>query len=113
MAFTTYFMNIANPYIKINQKPNSADLYKLFYDNIQQSQIRNKKHLDIFTNLIEQEVRRINVVTDDPVEQNIIRENTTLLMKLDKDIRDIYVAEQAGFLDALRTVFKFQGPDVR
>ena len=58
--FSMYFMTKAIPHIRINQYPTAKELYELFYKDIQQVQIRDKKYLDIFTNLIDQEVRKIN-----------------------------------------------------
>jgi hypothetical protein len=112
MVFYNFFTSIASPYIRSTQKANAKELYELFHNNIQQSQIRNKIHLDIITNLIDQEIRKINVVTDDPVEKNIITEKNKLLIKLDSEIRGTYFSKDAEFLAALRTVFGFPGPGV-
>jgi hypothetical protein len=112
MAFNMYFMKIAIEHIRKTQNPKPIELYNLFYKNIQETQLRNKLYLDIFTNQIEQEVRKINVVTNDLNEQNIIAEKTQLLMKLDNDTREKFHRKHADYLDALRKVFLFEGPDV-
>ena len=110
--FNMYFMNSTIPYIRNSRNPTPLELYNLFFKNIQEAQIRDKKYLDIFTNQIEQEVRKINVVTNDLNEQNIIAEKTQLLMKLDNDTREKFHRKHADYLDALRKVFLFEGPDV-
>jgi hypothetical protein len=111
MAFNMYFMKIAIEHIRKTQNPKPIELYNLFYKNIQETQLRNKLYLDIFTNQIEQEVRKINVVTEDPSELIMIAEKTKLLMKLDKDIREKFHSKHANYLDALRSVLLFEGPD--
>lgn len=110
--FNMYFMNSTIPYIRNSRNPTPLELYNLFFKNIQEAQIRDKKYLDIFTNLIEEEVRMINVDTEDPSGQYIISEKTQLLMKLDKDIREKFYTKHTDYLDALRKVFLFEGPNV-
>jgi len=109
--FQTYFMNIAIPHIRQTQYPNPAGLYNLFYKNIQEAQIRDAKYLKIFTSLIENEVRSINVNTEDITEKNIILEKTKLLMKLDRDVREKFINKHSEYLDALRKVLLFEGPE--
>ena len=67
--FNMYFMNSTIPYIRNSRNPTPLELYNLFFKNIQEAQIRDKKYLDIITNLIEEEVRMINVDTLDPSGQ--------------------------------------------
>jgi hypothetical protein len=104
-------MNIAIPHIRQTQYPNPAGLYNLFYKNIQEAQLHDKKYLDIFTNIIEKEVRSINVNTDDLTEKNIILEKTKLLMQLDRDVREHFINKHSEYLDALRKVLLFEGPE--
>ena len=57
--------------------------------------------------MIEQNVRKINVNTEDPLEKARIKDQTALLMNLDRDIREKFFSKDAKFLDALNTVFAF------
>ena len=107
-----YFMNIAVPYVRNQKKPSPKDLYNLFHKKIQEKQVNDFKHLKLMTDLIEKNVRLLNIVTDDPIKQQHIQKTTELLMKMDKDIREIYLAKDSEFLTSLNTVFNYR-PDVR
>ena len=102
-----FFMDTNIRYIRNNKNPTKKDLYQRFYKQIQDKQVKNAVFLRMFTDLIEQNVRKINVNTEDPLEKARIKDQTALLMNLDRDIREKFFSKDAKFLDALNTVFAF------
>lgn len=94
-------------YIRNNKNPTKKELYHRFHKQIQDKQVKNAVFLRMFTDLIEQNVRKINIVTEDPLEKARIKEKTALLMNLDRDIREKFFSNDAKFLDALNVVFAF------
>ncbi len=102
-----FFMDTNIRYIRNNKNPTKKDLYQKFYKQIQDKQVNNAVFLKMFTDLIEQNVRKINVVTEDPLEKKRIQDQTALLMNLDRNIREKFFSKDAEFLDALKIVFAF------
>ncbi len=102
-----FFMNTNIRYIRNNKTPTKKELYQKFYKQIQEKQVKNAVFLKMFTDLIEQNVRKINIVTEDPLEKKHIQDQTALLMILDRDIREKFFRKDAEFLDALKIVFAF------
>ena len=100
-------MNTNIRYIRNNKNPTKKELYQKFYKQIQEKQVKNAVFLKMFTDLIEQNVRKINMVTEDPLEKKRIQDQTALLMILDRDIRENFFSKDAEFLDALKIVFAF------
>ena len=102
-----FFMDTNIRYIRNNKNPTKKDLYQRFYKQIQDKQVKNAVFLRMFTDLIEQNVRKININTEDPLEKKRIQGQTALLMNLDRDIREKFFSKDAKFLDALNVVFAF------
>ena len=102
-----FFMNTNIRYIRNNKNPTKKDLYQRFYKQIQDKQVNNAVFLKMFTDLIDHNVRIINVVTEDLLEQTRIKEKTALLMNLDRDIREKFFGNDAKFLEALNVIFAF------
>ena len=102
-----FFMDTNIRYIRNNKNPTKKDLYHKFYKQIQDKQVKNAVFLRMFTDLIEQNVRKININTEDPLEKKRIQGQTALLMNLDRDIREKFFSKDAKFLDALNVVFAF------
>lgn len=103
-----YFMNHAVQYVRNQKKPSPKDLYTLFHKKIQEKQVNDFKHLKLMTDLIEKNVRELNVVTDDPIKQQHIKDTNILLMKMDKEIRETYLKSDSEFLTSLHNVCNYR-----
>ena len=102
-----FFMDTNIRYIRNNKNPTKKDLYQRFYKQIQDKQVRHAVFLKMFTDLIDLNVSKINIVTEDPLEKKRIQDQTALLMNLDRDIREKFFSKDAEFLDALNKVLAF------
>jgi hypothetical protein len=107
MANPGYTMFLLN---NIRSRPRAppADIFRLFYKKIQEQQLKEiivlKKALDI----IDTNVRQINVVTDDPEEKKRILLQTQILLKVAHEIRETHAKPGSEFLNALELVLKFK-----
>lgn len=85
-----------------------AVVYNNFYKKIQQRQLNEIKTLKKAFDIIDKNVREINVVTEDPEMKNKISWQTQILMKVDRELREAHVKNDSEFLNALDTVLKFK-----
>ncbi len=85
-----------------------AAVYKKLYTQIQERQLNEIKTLKKAFDIIDKNVREINVVTEDPEMKNRISWQTQILMKVDRELREEHVKNDSEFLNALDTVLKFK-----
>ena len=102
-----YSMCVIN---KIRTTPNATprQIYDHYYKEIQKKQLEEILILKHPLDLIDKAIRKINVVTEDPVEKAYIIKTTTMLQKLDMGIRQHHAKPGAELLSALDTVFKYK-----
>ena len=102
-----YSMCVLN---KIRSMPNATprQIYEHYYKEIQKKQLEEINILKHPLDLIDKAIRKINVVTDDPVEKAYIIKTTAMLQKMDMDIRQHHAKPGAEFLTAIDTVFKYK-----
>ena len=102
-----YSMCVLNK-IRSMPKATPRQIYDHYYKEIQKKQLEEINTLKHTFDLIDKAIRKINVVTDDPVEKAYIIKTTAMLQKLEMDIRQHHAKPGAEFLTALDTVFKYQ-----
>ena len=90
--------------------PNATprQIYNHYYTEIQKKQLEEINILKHPLDLIDKAIRKITVVTDDPVEKAYIIKTTAMLQKMDMDIRQHHAKPGAEFLTAIDTVFKYK-----
>ena len=104
--YNMFFINHAKTYLA-RRNPTPKELYAIFYKKIQAEQLSEYKVLKKALDIIEQEVRRINVVTEDEGERATILAKTEILMKIDREIREAHAKPGHEFLKALDTIFTY------
>ncbi len=92
----------------IQNRLTREQIYSFYHQKIAEKQEKDFKALAHVFRLIDDNIRRLNVNTDDPIERRIIQEKTQMLSQLDRAIRDEKFSEDAKFLDAIRTVFAYR-----
>lgn len=103
---TIYSMSVLNK-IRNMPKATATQIYNYYYTEIQKKQLEEIKILKHPLDLIDKAIRKINVVTDDPVEKAYIIKTTAMLQKMDMEIRQHHAKPGAEMLSALDTVFKY------
>ena len=102
-----YSMCVIN---KIRTTPNATprQIYEHFYREIQKKQLEEILILKHPLDLIDKAIRKINVVTEDPVEKAYIIKTINILQLIERDIREHHAKPGAELLTALDTVFKYK-----
>ena len=88
----------------LNQPPKNVYLH--FYKKVQEKQLNDIKIVEPIFTIIDNKIRKINVNTQDPIEQKNIREQTILLTGIIQEIRESLYADNSKFLDSLAIVLK-------
>ena len=83
-------------------------IYSFYHQRIADKQEKDFRALAVVFRLIDDNIRQLNVKTEDEIEKRIIQEKTQLLTQLIKSINDEKFSEDAKFLDAIRTVFAYK-----
>lgn len=92
----------------IQNRLTKEQIYSFYHQRIADKQEKDFRALAHVFKLIDDNIRDLNVDTEDEIEKQIIQRQTQLLVKLDKSIRDAKFSEDAKFLDAIRTVFEYR-----
>ncbi len=94
--------------IRQNPRATPDNIYHLFHKKIQDQQLKEIKILRKALDIIDRNVREINIVTEDPEEQQKINLQTDILRKVESQLRDNLTKTGAEFLLALDLVLKFK-----
>jgi hypothetical protein len=92
----------------IQKRLTREQIYSFYHQKIADKQEKDFKALAFVFRLIDDNIRRLNVNTEDENEKNIINQKTKMLVELRNAINDEKFAEDAKFLDAVRTVFAYK-----
>jgi hypothetical protein len=93
--------------IRQNPRATPDKIYNLFHKQIQEQQLKEIQILRKALDIIDRNVREINIVTEDPGEQQKINLQTDILRKVEREIRDNHTRSGSEFLNALDLVLKF------
>ena len=93
--------------IRQNPRASPDEIYHIFHRKIQEQQFNEIKILRKALDIIDRNVREINIVTEDPEEQQKIKLQTDILRKVESQIRESYIKPGAEFLSALDLLLKF------
>ena len=94
--------------IRQNPRATPNNIYHLFHKKIQEQQLKEIQILRKALEIIDRNVREINIVTEDPEEQQKINLQTDILRKVEREIRDNHTSLGSEFLNALDLVLKFK-----
>jgi hypothetical protein len=92
----------------IQNRLTKEQIYTFYHQKIADKQEKDFRALALVFKLIDDNIRDLNVFTEDVIELRIIQEKTQLLTQLIKSINDAKFSEDAKFLDAVRTVFDYR-----
>jgi len=93
----------------IRSKPNlnANQMYEYFYTLVRDNQLRLNENLKTTFKVIEEDIRKYSIITDDEEEQKKNAEKVALLLELKNKIVDANLVESDKFLKALTTVFEY------
>jgi hypothetical protein len=105
-----FFINESRQYICNKKKP--QDIYKHFHNKIAKRQEQHLRILRPILELIDIQIRHVNLITDDEIEKRIILEKTQMLSKLSNDILNLVSENDSEFLQSLEKILKYKFTEI-
>ena len=102
-----FFLNTISPLVN-NKTLTTYKIYEYYHRKIGEKQAGQLKQFQFVFNILEQAGRKIDVVTEDPVEIQKRREKLALLASVEREIRDTIFKPDAEFLDAVRVTLNYK-----
>jgi hypothetical protein len=93
--------------IRQNPRATPDQIYNLFHRKIQEQEFNQLQILRKALDIIDRNIREINLVTEDPEKQLKINLQTDILRKVEREIRESYINPGSEFLSALETLIKY------
>ena len=102
-SYSHYFLNTVRPNNRTPQQ-----VYNQHFKLVQAYQASRLKNMKFALDLIDQKIRETRVYTEDPVQQESIRQTVNLLLDMDRQIRRHIVGNSMDFLQALEKVLQYR-----
>jgi len=102
-----FFLNTICPLVN-NKTLTTSKIYEYYHHKIGEKQAAQLKQLQFVFDILDQAGRKIDVVTEDPVEIQRKREKLALLSNIEGQIRQKTFKADAEFLDAVRLTLNYK-----